>query len=259
MDKMGHIEIRVVGSEGNNPLTPDNYDIREIRAMLENIEDMLYPGNKKIRPDITYQIEEGSVRNIFKTSLQAVVSFTAVAGMISKANSLDGLELSTAKAIENIQSIARNKDYSFEIKTSETENIVLKITPQTQYERSANLWVDAEFYFYGILVNAGGKNKANIHLDTKEVGTIVIETDKIFLKDEPENLLYKEYGVRVVGKQNLETGEIDRSNLKLVQLIDYSPKYDEAYLNNLIAKASPKFKNLDADLWLREMRGGYDY
>ncbi len=227
--------------------------------MLENIEDILYPGNKKVRPDITYQIEEGSVRNIFKTSLQAVVSFTAVAGMINNTNSIDGLELQTAKAIENIQNIARNKNYSFEIKTSEAKEIVLKITPQTHYERSANLWIDAEFYFYGILTNAGGKNKANIHLDTKEAGTVIIETDKVFLKDEPENLLYKEYGVRVTGKQNLETGEIDRSDLKLVKLIDYYPKYDEEYLNSLIAKASSKFKNLNADFWLREMRGGYNY
>lgn len=259
MDRIGYIEIRVIGSEGNNSLTPDNYDIREIRAMLENIEDILFPGNKKARPDIAYQIEEGSVRNIFKTSLQAVVSFTAVASMVSGSNSIDGLELPTAKAIENLQNIARNKDYSFEIKTSETEDVLLEITPQTQYERTANLWVDAEFYFYGILTNAGGKNKANIHLDTKEVGTIIVETDKEFLKDEPDNLLYKEYGVRVIGKQNLETGEMDRSYLKLVQLIDYNPKYDEAYLNNLIAKASPKFKNFDADHWLRDMRGGYNY
>ena len=259
MNRMGHIEIRVIGEEGNNPLTPENYDIREIRIMLENIEDLLYPGNKKTRADITYQIEEGSVRNIFKTSLQAVISFTAIATMISKTNSIDGLELPTAKAIENIQNAARNKNYSFEVKTSESQDVVLKITPQTRYERSANLWVDAEFYFYGILTNAGGKNKANIHLDTKEVGSITIETDKIFLKDEPENLLYKEYGVRASGKQNMETGEIDRSNLKLVQLIDYNPIFDEVYLNNLIAKASPKFKNFDADIWLRDIRGGYSY
>ena len=90
-------------------------------------------------------------------------------------------------------------------------------------------------------------------MDTKEVGTIIIETDKTFLKDEPDNLLYKEYGVRVIGKQNLETGERDRSDLKLIQLIDYNPKYDEAYLNNLIAKASPKFQGLDADQWLRKL------
>ena len=259
MDKIGQIEIRVSGSEGNNPLSPDNYDISEIRAMLDNIEDILYPGNKKNRPDISYQIEEGSVRNIFKTSMQAVVTFTAVAGMINKSGSIDGLELPTAKAIEGIQNIARNKNYSFEIKTSVSDNVVLNITPQTTYERSANLWVDAEFYFYGTLTNAGGKGKANIHLDTKEVGSIIIETDKQFLKEEPENLLYKDYGVRVIGKQNLETGEIDKSALKLIQLIDYSPKYDEQYLNGLIAKASPKFKGIDPDKWLNEIRGGYDY
>ena len=149
--------------------------------------------------------------------------------MINNTNSIDGLELPTAKAIESIQGIARNKAYSFEIKTSEAEEIVLKITPETRYERSAHLWIDAEFYFYGVLTNAGGKGKANIHLDTKEVGTVIIETDKVFLKDEPDNLLYKEYGARVIGKQNLETGERDRSDLKLVELIDYNPKYDEAY------------------------------
>lgn len=259
MDKVGQIEIRIIGHEGNNPLTPNNYDIREIRAMLENIEDILYPGNKKNRPDITYQIEEGSVRNIFKTSMQAVVTFTAIAGMINESNSIDGLELPTAKAIENIQNISRNKNYSFEIKTSVSDDIVLNITPKTAYERSANLWIDAEFYFYGVLTNAGGKGRANIHLDTKEAGTIIIETDKQFLKEEPDNLLYKEYGVRVIGKQNLETGEIDRSNLKLIQLIDYNPVYDESYLNNLIAKASPKFKGIDPDKWLNEIRGGYDY
>lgn len=259
MDKIGQIEIRVSGNEGNNPLAPDNYDIREIKVMLDNIEDILYPTNKKNRPDISYQIANGSVRNIFKTSMQAVVTFTAVVGMINESNSIDGLELSTAKAIENIQNIARNKNYFFEIRTSISDNVVLKITPQTKYERSANLWIDAEFYFYGTLTNAGGKGKANIHLDTKEVGSIIIETDRQFLKEEPENLLYKDYGVRVIGKQNLETGEIDTSALKLIQLIDYSPKYDEQYLNGLIAKASPKFKGIDSDKWVNEMRGGYDY
>jgi len=259
MEKVGHIEIRVIGSEGNKPLSPNNYDIREIKTMLENIEDILYPSNKKSRPDITYQIEQGSVINRFKTSLQAVVSFAAVASMVSSSGSIDGLELPTAKAIENIQNVARTKNYSFELKTSVADDVILNINPQTNYQRTANLWVDSELYFYGILTNAGGKNKANIHLDTKEVGTIIIETDREFLKNEEENLLYKEFGVRVLGKQNIETGEIDNSFLKLVELIDYHPKYDEAYLNDLIAKASPKFKDIDADIWLQEMRGVYNY
>jgi hypothetical protein len=257
MEKTGYVEIKVEGSKGNISLTPDNYDIREIAVLLENIEDILFPNNKKTRPDITYQIEQGCVINRFKTSLQTVVSFAAVAGLIINSGSLDELELPTAKAFENIQYLARTKNYSFEIRSSEARDVVLNVTPQTNYQRSANLWVDSELYFYGILTNAGGKNKANIHLDTKDNGLITIETNKEFLRNEQENMLYKEYGVRVLGKQNIETGEIDKSVLKLVDLIDYNFTYDESYLNKLIAKASPKFKDLDVDLWLHEMRGNY--
>lgn len=258
MDKFGQIEIRITGKEGNNPLTPDNYDIRDIKNILENIEDILYPNKKKERPVISYNIEEGSVKNIFKTSVQAVVQFAAVASLIASSGSIDSLELPTAKAIENIQNQALAKNYSFEIKTSASDEVILNISPETKYIRSANLWVDAEFYFYGLLTNAGGKTRANIHLDTKEAGSLTIDAEKEFLTNIQTNLLYKEYGVRVKGKQNVETGEIDKSSLILLELIDYSPRYDEQYLNNLIEKANHKFNGIDADKWLAELRGGYD-
>lgn len=258
MDKFGQIEIRITGKEGNNLLTPDNYDIRDIQVMLENIEDILYPNKKKDRPVISYHIEEGSVRNIFRTSVQAVVQFAAVASLIARSGSIDSLELPTAKAIENIQKQALAKNYSFEVKTSDSDKVILSISPETKYIRSANLWVDAEFYFYGVLTNAGGKTRANIHLDTKEAGSLTIDAEKEFLTNIQTNLLYKEYGVRVRGKQNVETGEIDKSSLILLELIDYSPRYDEQYLNNLIANASHKFNGIDADKWLAELRGGYD-
>lgn len=259
MEKVGQIEIRVIGSDGNNPLTPDNYDIRDIKTMLDNIEDILYPSNKKKRPFITYNIEEGSVKNIFTTSFQAVVQFTAVATLISATNSIDSLEFPTAKAIENIQKQARERNYSFDIKTSESQDVVLRITPLTSFEITSNLWVDAEFYFYGTLTNAGGKKDANIHLDTKEIGSITIEATREFLQEQEMNLLYKKYGVRVKGKQNIATGEIDKTKFELIDLIDYFPAYDEDYLNKLITKASPKFIDIDAEQWLSELRGNYDY
>ena len=224
--------------------------------MLENVENLLYPTNKKERPLITYDIAEGSVRNIFTTSKQAVVQFTAVALFVASSGSLEGLELPTAKAIESLQKQAFDKDFEFEFTTSEQSTAVLNISPRTHYERATNLWVDAEFYFYGVLKDAGGKDKANIHLDTKEFGYIPIRVTQQFLSSQEGNILYKSYGVRVRGKQNLDTNEIDKSDLELVGLVDYSQHYDENYLNNLIRKASPKFNNLDADAWLAELRGG---
>ncbi len=258
MDKFGNVEIRVLGKKGNLKLSPDNYDIKEIISMLYNIEDLLYPINKKERPLITYDIQEGSVKHVFKTSLQAIIGFSAILAQIQKSNSIDFLELKTAQAIENIQNFSYQKDYEFEIKTSLEKDTVLTISPQSNYLRTENLWADAELYFYGLLTNAGGKSRINIDLDTEEFGSLTIDTEKDFLKDQEDNLLYKKYGVRVIGKQNVETGEINKRTLKLLQLIDFSPKYDDSYLNSLIEKAKNKWKGVDADDWLSNLRGSYD-
>jgi len=40
MDKIGDIEIRVVGKSGNMNLTPANYDIKHIASILQNVEDL---------------------------------------------------------------------------------------------------------------------------------------------------------------------------------------------------------------------------
>lgn len=255
MDKQGLIEIHIVGTKGNHALTPDNFDIKEIRALLDGVEDLLYPNNKKDRPDISYTIVSGSVKNIFRTSMQAVITFSAVMTMVNTTKSLDGLELPTARAIEKIQGIARKSAYVFEFKTSNSEEAVLTISPDTNYQRTTDLWIDAELYFYGTLTNAGGKDKSNIHLDTKDVGTLIISSEKNFLKEKETNLLYREFGVRVRGKQNVETGEIDRNDLQLIDLIDYTPQYNDQYISNLISKVGDKFMEMDVDAWIAEIRG----
>ena len=53
METKGIFEIRVSGNKGNEPLKPENTDIKEIKVILDNIEDILYP-NQKDRPTISY-------------------------------------------------------------------------------------------------------------------------------------------------------------------------------------------------------------
>ncbi len=258
MEKIGNIEIRVVGKSGNLELSPENYDIKQIASILQNVEDLLYPNNKKDRPIISYEIEKGSVRHIFKTSIQAVIGFSALLSQVQAQNNIDFLELKTARALEDIQIMSRQKNYEFQIKTSLEKDYELKINPNTKFFRTENIWSDAEFYFYGELKDAGGKSKANIHLDTKDYGYLSIETGEEFLKEREENLLYKKFGVRASGKQNIETGEIDTKSLKLLELIDYNPKFDNDYLKTLINKAKNNWKGINADDWLLNMRGGYE-
>lgn len=258
MEKIGDIEIRVIGKSGTLDLKPDNYDIKHIANILQNVEDLLYPNNKKERPLITYNIQEGSVRHIFKTQIQYIIGFSAVLAQIKQSNSIDFLDLKTARAIENIQHLAQQKNYEFQFSTSIKDDIELSINPNTKFFRTENFWVEAEFYFYGILKDAGGKGKANIHIDTNDYGYLAIETGKDFLMEQEENLLYKEFGVRATGKQNVETGEIDTKFLKLVELINYNPRFDSDYLSSLINKAKKSWKGINTDEWLSNLRGEYE-
>ena len=254
MDEKGTIEIRVSGAKGNLQLSPDSYDIREIAAMFEVLENLVFPNAKKGRPEVTYSIAEGSVRHIFKTSYQTVIAFTAVLSSLSNPNRIDKLDLPTARAIERLQAEARSKDYSYSFSTSESEGVVLQITPETNFRRSAEVWVEAEVYLYGTLTDAGGKEKSNIHLDTKEYGLVKIDTDKEYLRNLTENLLYKEFGIRASARQSAITGEIDMSTLKLIDIKGYKPVFDRDYLEGLIAKASESWNGVDVDQFMSELR-----
>lgn len=259
MEKIGSIEINITGSKGNLALSPDNYDIREVIAMLENAEDLIYSGDKKDRPTISYRIEEGSVKHIFKTSMQFVIAFNAIIGQVMQTQNIDFLDVRTAKAFENIQTIATKNNYALRITTSLDQTNEIKLDRTTRFYRTEAIWADAEFYFYGKVTNAGGKDKANIHISTDELGVITIETPKAFLETYEQNLLYKTFGIRATGKQHSETGEIDKSTLKFVELVDYQPKYDEQYLKSLRDKAKKNWlESIDADNWLSEIRGDYD-
>jgi hypothetical protein len=195
MDKIGFIEIRITGSKGNLDLKPDNYDIREIISILENAENLLFPSDKRDRPTISYKIEEGSVKHIFKTSIQYIIGFNAIIGQVNQVQNIDFLDLNSAKAFENIQDIAAKRNYVFSIKTSLDQTNEVRIDRKTRYYRTEATWADAEFYFYGKVTNAGGKDKANIHIYTEETGTVRIQTPISFLEQYDENLLYKTFGI----------------------------------------------------------------
>ena len=257
MEKVGYIEIRVLGNKGNLDLTPDAYDIREVVLIIEHAEHLLFPGERKDRPLISYKIEEGSVKHIFKTGIQAIIGFNAVLGTIVSSGNVDFLDVSSAKAVEAFQETALKRDYSIMISTSLQETNTLKIDKTTNFVRNSVYWADAEFYFYGRITNAGGKDKANIHLVTEELGTIYVQTPQKFLAEREENLLYKEFVIRAKGKQNYETGEIERNSITFIELIDYNKKYDEIYLRNLRNKAKNWLVNIDPNDWLKEIRG-YD-
>lgn len=256
MDEFGRIEIKVVGHVGNEPLSPENFDIREIKSLFDVVETLLYPNSKLTRAPITYSLEEGSVRNIFKTTLQSAATFLATLNVVNQTGSLSGLELSTAKAFQEVQKSAVKNDFRYEFGTPDNESPTLIISRHTSYHINENLWANTDFYFYGTVINAGGKDRTNIHLQTKDHGLITIATPREVLADQKENILYKQFTIRAKGRQNISTREIDPASFELIEMTPFDPNYNEQYLASLIKKASIRWRGIeDADKWLSKIRG----
>ena len=112
--------------------------------------------------------------------------------VLSSLQPLDDLDPRTASAIEGLQKFAVQNNFSLGIHSSEANDKVLHITPDTDFRRTESLWVDAEVYYYGTLTDAGGKGKSNIHLDTKD-GLIKIDVDKEYLTNYHGNPLYRKF------------------------------------------------------------------
>ncbi len=256
MNALGEIEIKIEGMVGAQKLTPGLVDIEEIRVILGEASDLLFPTEKRSqRPLISYEIIEGSVRHKFRTLMQTVIGFGAVIGQVGAVGNIDFLHERSASAIETLQKLAVAKNYVVTLSANEQR---LRIDRDTHFVRQEQVWVDAEFYLYGELTNAGGKSSPNIHLDTEEYGTLRIAVEKDYLRSGDKNLLYKKFGVRVAGRQNLKTFEMDPHSLRFIELLDYDAAYSESYLDGLMEKATSAWSGVDADAWLRELRGGVD-
>ena len=103
MEAVGDIEIRIEGSVGAPKLTPELVDIDEIREILAEAGDLLFPGLRRSqRPAISYEIVEGSVRHRFRTVMQTVIGFGAVLAQVEAEAQIDFLHERSAAAIESL-------------------------------------------------------------------------------------------------------------------------------------------------------------
>lgn len=257
MEARATFEVRIDGKRGGKDLKPDEFDIRELRGLLDEVEVLLFPNDRRERPVISYHVEEGSVRNIFQTGVQSIASLGAVIGLVNGQRTLDILEPRTAKAFETIQQWAIEKDYVFTLTTSTNPNEELRVDRTTAFFRSEATVVETELYLYGKVTDAGGKEKPNIHLLVEGQGIFTIQAEEAFLAALEHNILYHQLGVRAIGRQNVQTGEIERGSLKLIELIDYDQRFEDDYLARLQAKAKGWLKDIDPDQYLNDVRGEY--
>lgn len=253
MEEQGYIEVKIDGKVGNKPLKPIDFDIAEIKEIISDVETFLYPtrGEKAERPHISYKIEEGSTRNLFYLPISGVLLFNGLSNEINNRGNIDFLDIKRAEIIDKFQRRAAEEDFEISFFSSSTKEPILKINKDTSYFKIAATYIETEFVLYGKVNEEGGSNP-NFHLLTKEYGKLVISASEQQLL-EGEKRLFKVYGVRAKGKQNLDDGK--PFDLKLIDYITYNPNYDEHKLDLLIERASLNWNAVpNVDSWLQQIR-----
>jgi hypothetical protein len=255
MEEKGFIEIKFDGRIGKNKLTPMDVDISEIKEIMTDLENFLYPtrNEKTERPHIAYQLGEGSAKHLFYLPITGVILFNGLIGEISTRQSTDFLDYKRAEIIEKFQRKSKEKSLEITFSNSLKDKKELKITKNTNFYKPQSDWINTEFYLYGEIYQEGGMTP-NLHVVTKEYGKLTVSASKEQLT-EGEQKLYKFYGLRASGKQNLADGSID--DLKLLDFIEYNPVFNKDELNILIKKAAPNLSTIkNVDNWLAQIRGG---
>jgi hypothetical protein len=254
MEELGFIEVKVTGKIGNKPLKPEDIDIAEIKDIISDVENFLYPGRteKAERPHISYKIEEGSAKHLFHLPISAILLFNGLTDEISTRGTIDFLDFKRAEIIEKFQRKAIEKNYEIIFTNSLSKAKTLVINKDTKYYSVAANYIETELILYGKIDAEGGVNP-NFHIETKEYGRLTVSATIEQLL-EGEKRLYKYYGIRVSGKQNLSDSK--PFDLKLLNYIEYNPIFSKIELDLLIERAMPNLSKIkDVDAWLDQLRG----
>ena len=251
VEEQGYIEIKV--DNINNSLTPKDIDINEIKNVISDIETFLYPSReeKKLRPQISYDIESGSAKHKFYLPISAVILFNGLTTEINKRKSLDFLDYKRQEVIDKFQKKAIKEGYTIEFNNSLSKESSLIIDINTNYDMIVPQFYESEFYLYGEIYQEGGKSP-NIHISTTKFGNLTISATKEQILD-GEKKTYKPYGVKVKGKKNLADGKFN--DLRLVEFINYRPIFDKTLLDKIIGRASKNLNKIsNLDLWIEGLK-----
>ena len=150
MEEQGYIEIKFESLIGNTPIKPNDLDIAEIKEIISDVETFLYPsrGEKAERPHISYNIEEGSVRNLFYLPISGVLLFNGLAGEINNRGNIDFLDSKRALIIDKFQRKANEKNLEISFYSSSDIKPILKINRETKFFKIAATQIETEFVLY---------------------------------------------------------------------------------------------------------------
>lgn len=233
---------------------PSHVPLALLGEFQKDVAEFLKGSGKEIDPSqLIVSIEEGSLA-LVASGLLAATGLWADVAQLQNPGTLALLDPKRAAVIERWQKVARKNPHR-RYKLADKRNAVIVLLDATTDFRNQieAVWMPVEKYLRGTVVDWGGKNNPNVHLDVGNGKVLKIASTQKLLADEPHNLLYKPVLLHVSAEESLKTGELRALNLLSFEL--NKPDFDEARFREMVRKGTQAWKDVPAD-WLENLRSG---
>jgi len=243
MEISSYISVKITGKTLQGTLNLKDIDIAETKELLVDVETLLFPSKaeREEKPRVSYEVQNGSIKNLFFIPAANVTMFTALMSEVGKRGRTDLLQQKAATIIYKWQKKAFASGREYTITSSVNERPFLTINRDTKFIALQTDWVNTNLYLYGEISEEGGLSSSNLHILTERYGKLRVDATTEQLTS-GINKLYNIYGLWVKGKQNVTTGFL--KDLSLIDFLWHQLDYDELALNKLIEKASASWKKL---------------
>lgn len=136
MELNGYISITISGKTADGNLHPRDIDISETKELLSDVETLLFPSKpeKDERPKVSYEVKEGSVKNMFYIPVANAIMFTALMAEVGSHGSIEILDSKAATVIDKWQRKAYTTGRYYTIASSVSpDKPIVTINKETQF------------------------------------------------------------------------------------------------------------------------------
>lgn len=220
-----------------------------------DVAEFLKGNSREIDPSqVMVSVEEGSFALVV-TGVLAATSLWADLNSLNASKSLDAIDSKRAAVVERWQTVSRQHPSRSYAVGDVGKNSIFHVNASTDFLRGEEIWVTVEKYFYGRIVDLGGKKKPNVHLELEGGGTVTIAASQDMLAEEEHNRLYRQALLRVSVEENLITGAT--RNPSLLGFENHQWGFDEREFEELVRIGTRAWADVpNATEWVEELRGG---
>lgn len=250
------ITLALIDRSAGYEVGPDRVRLANLVDFTSDVAALLRGVNKEVDPHgLDVAVRAGSLA-IETAPIAAAGKLFSDLQHLTTSELLDAVDAKRREVFERWQKLARvSKDLSFKISAPFLKQPIV-VSHRTDFHADdADQWVQVERYVRGEIQDLGGMTKANAHVRMPDGSTLKVTAEKDVLRNDTVNRLYKLAVLRVRAEYNVLTREL--RNARLVEFVEYAPKFDEEELNRLTRRGEQAWKGVgDATDWVDQLRGG---